>query len=513
MTTCAQPYGINTAGAVGKTFGVLKPAFDAAVAARGGTVARFTGVVSGLTDSLHEDAMYEAWSVACGANLFGGLFEFIGAFIAPAVIKAVPEGAFLVPIAGVGLTYLGYDSFVKIFGSETAEFPLVGFVPFLLIFLSFFGANNLFGRVPSMIPASIVGIIIFAIVNPSAYGNGYENAWKGAGIAVPDIGKGFSQLSSHAGLVTAYAASNAISTFACNIAARLNGDDYSPSESMVVDGVGSMLGALFGSPYGTTVYIGHTTYKQFGATRGYSVLNGLVYFIFGLSGLHAIANAIIPKEIILGVLVCVGFMMAAQAVESVPKRWLPAMMLGLSLTFSDYMKTYPRTAGGNTILIAYGYTFLAFLFTFLLMMLIDRWFLSCGVILLTMSFLTTAGFIHSTQLGFDFTSSGTHSHDVGTDLEGTTPAWKIIVTYAVSGLLMLALYVFQKVGMAPPAEEDDFRVTQAAKYARSKSRCQVTSLIDASGGAGESSGGGGDRASLGKGTVVGAGRSSVNENI
>eukprot|EP00971_Amphidinium_carterae_P282753 5613442-Amphidinium_carterae.1 len=35
-------------------------------------------------------------------------------------------------------------------------------------------------------------------------------------------------------------------------------------------------GLLQGSPYGTTVYIGHVAYKKMGATRGYSLLNGVL---------------------------------------------------------------------------------------------------------------------------------------------------------------------------------------------------------------------------------------------
>eukprot|EP00971_Amphidinium_carterae_P001665 33504-Amphidinium_carterae.1 len=47
MDTCAQPYGINTPGAIAKTFGILGPVFWA------------TGD--------HE----KAWETACVANFFG----------------------------------------------------------------------------------------------------------------------------------------------------------------------------------------------------------------------------------------------------------------------------------------------------------------------------------------------------------------------------------------------------------------------------------------------------------
>ena len=55
-----------------------------------------------------EAAMKKAWSVGCAANLVGGLVEFSGAFLAVLVFKLIPYGAMMVPIGGIGLSWLGY---------------------------------------------------------------------------------------------------------------------------------------------------------------------------------------------------------------------------------------------------------------------------------------------------------------------------------------------------------------------------------------------------------------------
>lgn len=62
---------------------------------------------------------------------------------------------------------------------------------------------------------------------------------------------------------------------------------------MVMDGIGTMICSLFGSPFGTVMYFGHPAYKKSGATTGYrcvvvtpearsivlpSVSKGLVFF-------------------------------------------------------------------------------------------------------------------------------------------------------------------------------------------------------------------------------------------
>ena len=51
------------------------------------------------------------------------------------------------------------------------------------------------------------------------------------------------------------------------------------AETMLVDGAGTCIGALFGSFYSTTVYIGHPIHKALGAKRGYSLFNGILYFL------------------------------------------------------------------------------------------------------------------------------------------------------------------------------------------------------------------------------------------
>ena len=53
---------------------------------------------------------------------------------------------------------------------------------------------------------------------------------------------------------------------------------------MVVDGIGTLIGAILGSPFGTIVYIGIPVHKRVGARTGYSLMNGCVYLILCLSG-------------------------------------------------------------------------------------------------------------------------------------------------------------------------------------------------------------------------------------
>lgn len=71
-------------------------------------------------------------------------------------------------------------------------------------------------------------------------------------------------------------------------AAAAEGDEYNLREAMIVDGVGTCIGAFFGSVIPTTVYIGHKRHKVIGAHAGYSILNALLYFILFNVGLFPV---------------------------------------------------------------------------------------------------------------------------------------------------------------------------------------------------------------------------------
>lgn len=81
---------------------------------------------------------------------------------------------------------------------------------------------------------------------------------------------------------------------------------------MVSDGIGTLLGAILGSPFGTIVYIGIPVHKRVGARTGYSLMNGCVYLILCLSGVIPTVLSVIPVIaigpiiFIFGLMICEG---------------------------------------------------------------------------------------------------------------------------------------------------------------------------------------------------------------
>merc|ERR1719440_420463 len=184
MDTCAQPYGINTPGMFVKAFTIMLPVMWGKLASFG--KGPFVGgAVSDASPEELEAAMYTAWVTSCSANFVGGCIELIGSIVAPMIVRNTPEGAFLVPLAGIGATWLGFNPFLGILvDMQYAKNPLVGFIPFILTWLAFYGTpagTRPFGPVPIAIVTCTVGVILYLIVDAEGYGNSYTYAASLAG--------------------------------------------------------------------------------------------------------------------------------------------------------------------------------------------------------------------------------------------------------------------------------------------------------------------------------------------
>src|SRR5882672_11835123 len=98
--------------------------------------------------------------------------------------------------------------------------------------------------------------------------------------------------------------------------AEAAGDSYPTTPSLMVNGVGSVAAALFGSCFPTTIYIGHPGWKALGARAGYSVLNALFFTVICLSGTLAWITWVVPVEAGMAIVMWIGIVMTAQAFQA-----------------------------------------------------------------------------------------------------------------------------------------------------------------------------------------------------
>jgi len=323
----ALPYGINTVSLFAFFFFVIFPIYKA------------TG------DSI------AAWKVGLLASFTSGLIEIAGSFVADKIRKNTPRAALLSALAGIAITFISMDFLVRTFQN-----PMVAFLPFSVLLLQYFGKFQF----PFHIPGGLISIalgIFLAYVTPY--------------FGFPDITKPFPSWDFHLYLplpalqelweTLSYA--NFLAYFAVifpmgifnvigslqNIeSAEASGDSYSTRNSLLINGSGTLLGAFFGSPFPTTIYIGHPGWKALGAKHGYSILNGL--FITGviLLGGVSILESLIPIEAGMGIVLWIGIVIAAQCFQSVPSHHAPAVVVGL----------LPALAGWAVLLLQNAFNYL-----------------------------------------------------------------------------------------------------------------------------------------------------------
>ena len=310
---CALPYGISTPGLFAHVFLVMLPARQLALA-------------KGIPDP--ERFAWHAGLVAC---FLGGLLEFGCAFFAASIRRHTPQAAMLATLAGVGLGFLGLAFLFQLFAA-----PVVGLVTLVLVFIVFFGRVRFRGGVPATLVVLAVGTTLAWITGLAPVGG--ANAaplahlrlyfpWPVPGELLAALGGG--HIVAYLSVVIPIGLLGVLASLQNIESASAAGDEYPVRPSLVVNGLGTLAGALFGSPFPTSIYIGHPAWKKLGARAGYSVLNGVAITLVCLTGTMAALTWLIPAEAGVAIILWIGVIITAQAFEVTPQRHLVAVVVGL----------------------------------------------------------------------------------------------------------------------------------------------------------------------------------------
>ena len=149
-----------------------------------------------------------------------------------------------------------------------AALPMVSVLPLAIVVLAYLGGVR-FGccgcAARCAVPASLLALVVGTAIS---WGAGYKE-WDDVADALrghvpplppftpPAVWRHLGDAKEYLGVILPVALTNLVGTIECVESAERAGDAYGMRESMVADGVGTLLGASFGSVFGTTVYIGH----------------------------------------------------------------------------------------------------------------------------------------------------------------------------------------------------------------------------------------------------------------
>ncbi|WP_242948947.1 uracil permease [Clostridium amylolyticum] len=361
------------------------------------------------------DAML-AYRIALSAAFIGSLVEIAGAFCGRWIIRVIPHSALMGNMASAAIVWLSFVGMAFVFDK-----PIYAVLPLFIIIVDYLGkADKRFTKIPSGIIAIGIGAVI-------SWTSGYltldnlVSSFSQVGFNLPqtffgEIVAGLKSIVPYLPIIIPLQINNFLTTLQGLESAKEAGDDYPQRQSMIMDGVSTMIGSFLGNPFPTTVYFGHPSWKEIGARAGYSVVVAFAYLIIGLSGLTGIVMAIIPHEAVMVLLIFVGISVATSTLQNMDKKYFTVVLLSLIPIVFQYIQVLidsaVQAAGTTTAQIAtekfaeysvpikgiqilsYGAFLSSLLMAALLAYVIDKKYSHAGICAIVLAVCSLVGIIH-----------------------------------------------------------------------------------------------------------------------
>ncbi len=370
-----------------------------------------------------------AWQAGLFACFISGVMEFLGAFVGDLLRRHTPRAALLSSLAGIAITFIAMGFVFQIYAN-----PAMGLLPMLLILVCY--ASKL--KLPLGLPAGFVAVVLGTTLAWALRAAGLAPTTTAAATAAiafhPPQWAGdrlfgflFSKVGwSYLAVIVPMGLFNIIGSLQCLESAEAAGDRFPTRPSLLANGVGSMVAACFGSPFATTLYIGHPGWKAMGARWSYSWLNGAVICTLALFGVVGEVLRFVPLEVTLGILLWIGLVITAQAFQASPQPHALAVAAGLIPALAAWLlvqiETALRVAGTDlvstvdrfaptlhlrgVIALSQGFLITSIIYAAVMACVIDRKFKSAAGWLLMAAALSAVGLIHAYRL----TPGGVENH-------------------------------------------------------------------------------------------------------
>jgi AGZA family xanthine/uracil permease-like MFS transporter len=396
----AQPYGVNTVGAFPFIFGIMGP-----IITHG-----YSDVGHGGDYVITGDDIIKGWKAGCAGNFIVGLVGIVLGILmgipltANMILKVVPIAGFMIPVAGVGLTWLCLNQLAPCFGT-----PLAGFIPMVGMMLAYYGAST--GSPPKIGKFTVPGVLMWVVPGyilgwiyglPVAADPNYKFEHPGAGLWIGGaLFEGFGELTSGSiGTILPLAITAVMGDYMALVSAQQNGDPYPIGETLVVDGITTIMAALLGSPFGTVVYFGHPVHKNIGGKYAYSFMNGVIYLILNVGGIFKLINEISPKVAVGPTIAIFGFMLSEECTRVLPQRHHWIIFFTLFFGFCDFFAgdADGSEEGTGFAIMKTGALLNCMLWSAMLVYAVDAKWLAASAVAGVCAFFSMIGLIHQPQM-------------------------------------------------------------------------------------------------------------------
>ena len=418
-----------------------------------------------------------AWQAGLFACFLNGLMEIGGAYVGDWLRNHTPRAALLCALAGIAITFIAMDFIFQIFAN-----PLIGILPTFLILLSY--ASRL--KWPLSLPGGFLAVLIgtllywvFHAINPALASSNMSTDPISWSLYLPkpvplDL---FALLFNATGwkylaVIFPMGLFNVIGSLQNLESAEAGGDRFPTKPSLLWNGIATILAGFLGSPFPTTIYIGHPGWKAMGARHGYSILNGSLITLVCLSGGVGLFLRIVPRECIFGILLWIAIIITAQAFMEIPKEHSLAVAFGLIPAFAAYcfylIDTTLRVAGTplsvamadkltgenlfirGIIVLNQGSLLISMIFAAIMVFLIDRKFDKAAWWIFAAAGFSFIGLIHAYRL----TDTGVLNGF------GNAANPKIGLMYVLVGVVFLLLHFQQKSNAKPNRRKKKAKVQE-----------------------------------------------------
>ncbi len=326
---CALPYGFNLITVIIYSLLVMYPAQQ-------------LGLAQGLEKARADEI---AWYAGIAACIGSGLIELGGAFILHHLRRITPLAALLAALAGIGVFFIAMDFLFRAW-----VYPLIGMSTLAVALVVYYGGHRFKWGIPGGLVVLLMGTLgawgLHWIGQPSpAPAYPLDLSHLGFHLPRPALGAVWDSLPyllPFFSIILPMGVVNVVGSMQVLASAEAAGDSYETRPSLIINGVGTLISALFGSPYPTTLYIGHPGWKAIGSRAGYSTLNAVFVALICLTGSLSLLAWSIPVEAGMAILIWIGISMGTQAFEAVPRRHIPAVIVGLFPAIAGYCALVAR---------------------------------------------------------------------------------------------------------------------------------------------------------------------------
>jgi AGZA family xanthine/uracil permease-like MFS transporter len=394
-----------------------------------------------------------AWHAGIFASFLSGIVQTLGAFCTDWLRRHTPRAALLAPMAGLAMAYLALGFILGVFQQAA-----IALLPMIVLFTLYGSRLKLPQRLPPAVLAIGLGAILVAVLRALHLYNEPLPAIPTPGLYLPHLANVFAlmrqrEIWAYLAIILPLAALDTLASLLILESIAIEGDVYATTPSLLMNGLGTLAAAALGSPFPTTLYLGHAAHKANGARSAYSTLNGLVTLILCTTGILPIVLRFIPLEVAAPVIVWFGLITVGQAFTEVPRNQAIAVAMGLIPALAQWATTLAdtvaRKAGSSlyaiapamgtdlalTGLIALGQGSLltSMLWSATLALAIQRRFLAASAWIAAAALLSAFGILHA----FTLTPAGVDTH-IGWN---TAPAFTL--AYAAGAAFLLACAALQ----------------------------------------------------------------------